>query len=123
MQIISLFFLVSLAQVASFFTSLHTTTSRSAVSKRFLFGNPEPSKSPAKKEEKGGMFGGEVIVRARILPFRALLSVMLLLTQIMMYHVFRNGQHYGSNEEGTGNCPEGGGYQQGTNGNLRSWIR
>lgn len=59
MNLSNLLLLISLVQVASFYTSQHRSVSRGAVSQKFLFGNPEPPKnSPAKKDDKGGMFGG-----------------------------------------------------------------
>jgi hypothetical protein len=59
MKFFAVILLISLAQVASFFTAPLRTAPRNVVSRKFLFGNPEPSKNtPAKKEDKGGMFGG-----------------------------------------------------------------
>lgn len=60
MKFFAVILLITLAQVASFFTAPHRAAPRNVLSRKYLFGNPEPSKNtPAKKEDKGGMFGGK----------------------------------------------------------------
>lgn len=59
MKFFAIILLLGLAQVAAF-TSFQRTNARSLTTKKFLFGNPEPSKNN-QEEKGGGMFAGNDI--------------------------------------------------------------
>ena len=114
MKFFSIIVLVTLAQVASFFTSLQRVSPRSVVSQKYLFGNPDPAKGgKPKKDDVGGMFGGR----------RATVTTMEI-GKTMTRHrniFYRYGKPYGFNEEGAGNRKTSRSNQQGTHGDSRRW--
>lgn len=101
MKFFSIIVLVTLAQVASFFTSLQRISPRSVVSQKFLFGNPEPSKGgKPKKDDVGGMFGGKS-------PMIIVEDCKWKLDDLLANFFYRYGKLDGFHEESTGNREAG----------------
>jgi hypothetical protein len=65
MKFFALILLFGVAQIAAF-TSFQRTSPRSIATEKFLFGNPEPSKSN-QEEKGGGMFAGKDCCMQRIM--------------------------------------------------------
>ena len=119
MKFFSVIVLVTLAQVASFFTSLQRVSPRSVVSQKYLFGNPDPAKGgKGKKDDLGGMFGGREATAIKT----EIRNVMTRRRNIF-HRNGRYGKHHGFDEESAGNRKTGGSNQQGTHGDSRCGQR